>query len=188
MPTLPDVLTTADLPAAELQAARLDGEVFEVAGSYCVVDSIDDARVRAAAALGRRSPRLIAELGTASWIWGAAPAPPRTWEFCVDLDARTRRQLGTGVVVRELVLSDRDVVRLGRARATTPLRTAVDLARFRETFGEVEKQQTAALARLAGFCLDDALALLDRRRKQRGKRRAVERLRRVLDPTDAQEC
>src|SRR6187402_1771121 len=177
MPTLPAVLDAHDLPATELAAMRLDGEVYPLAGAYCPIDQIETAAHRARAVRGRRSVRLIAELRTAAWVWGALPRPPEPVEFCVDLAARARLRPSPHTLVRELVLDPEDVVDLDGCGVTSPLRTAVDLARFAETF---EPDVVVALAAIGRFGGEDCLAVLDRRRNLPAKNRAKARLRPVL--------
>jgi hypothetical protein len=180
MPRLPSVLTIRDLPAAELGALRLDGEIYELAAGWCPIDELESPAHRAAAVLGERSPRLIAELGSAAWIWGTVVSLPRTVEFCVDLGARARLPPSPLVRVRELVLDPTDRVDFGIATVTSPLRTAVDLARFRAPLGDAESAAIVALARLGDFGLEQCRELLDRRRNLPEKRRALERLGELL--------
>lgn len=176
---LPEALSAADLPLPELHAARLDGELYPLAAGFCPVDARDHARTRAGAALAGRSTRLIAELGTAAWVWGATDGPPAVLEFCTRLDARARLSPTPLAVVRELVLDPDDVVDLG-ARVTSPLRTAVDLARFRPVLHPVDADAILRLAALGGFGPAQTVELLDRRRNLHGKRRAKERLAAVF--------
>lgn len=176
---LPSVLTTGDLPLAELHAARLDGELFALAAGFCPVDEIEQARHRAMAVRAGRGARLIAELGTAAWVWGAADLVPPVLEFCVRLDARSRHAPTPLMAVREVVLDPDDIVDVG-APVTSPLRTAVDLARFRPVLHPVDADAIRRLADVGGFGRADAEALLDRRRNLPAKRRARERLRAVL--------
>ncbi|WEO75713.1 hypothetical protein BJQ94_09900 [Cryobacterium sp. SO2] len=126
---VPAALTEADLPLAELACARLDGELFGLAGSWCPIDAPDGPETRAGA-LQRTAPhRAAAERLTAAWIYGLAPEPAEH-QFCVDVGARTVKHPGSGVCLREVRLGDADAVLLGRLLVTTPLRTAVDLARW----------------------------------------------------------
>lgn len=180
MPRLAPVLTNRDIPAAELGAMRLDGELYELAAGWCPIDELEGPAHRAAAVLGDRSPRLIAELGSAAWVWGATVALPRVDEFCVDLGARARLPLSPLVRVRELVLDPSDRVALGAASVTSPLRTAVDLARFRESLSTVECEAILELARLGGFGVEECREVLNRRRNLPEKRRAAERLTELL--------
>jgi hypothetical protein len=161
-------------------AARLDGELYALGEVHCPIDVLVTPRLRLAGVLGVRAPRLIAELATAAWVWGATPVMPARWELCVDLGARARPQAEPGLLLREVVLHPGDAVVLGEARVTSPLRTAVDLVRARERLQLHEADAVAALARTGGFGLDDALAMLERRRNLPAKRRAAERLRAIL--------
>lgn len=178
MSTLSPVLASDDLSWAELQAARLDGDVYELGGAYCQIGELESPRHRAHAALAGRSPRLIAETSTAAWIWGAAPEPRRP-TFAVAPEARTRLPPDRRVSVREIVYLDGDVELVGSARVTTPLRTALDLARLPE-FGTEAAQAVARLAAIARFDLGDCLAALAGRAGLPSKRRAADRLTRAL--------
>ena len=180
MPRLPFVLTARDIPAPELGGMRLDGDVYQLADGWCAIDELEGPAHRATAALGDRSPRLIAELGTAAWVWGASVTLPRMVEFCVDLGARARVRISPLIRVRELVLDADDRIELAGAAATSPLRTAVDLARFRDELGPEESAAVVELARIGGFGFDECRELLDRRRNLPEKRRAAERLRELL--------
>lgn len=182
MVVLPRVLSSQDLPATELQAARLDGELFGIGEAFCPIDEFEDPAHRAAAVLGTRSRRLVAELGTAAWIWGATVRPPSMLEFCARLAARARAGPSRHLTVREVVLDPADITVLGEVRVTSPLRTAVDLARFRDDFGGAETAIVTRLARLGGFELEEAIGTLERRAHLHGKTRAVSRLRAALSP------
>ncbi len=176
MATLPRVLFPRDLPEVELQAASLDHELYRLAGAYCPIDEIETPEHRAVAALGDRSTRLIAELSTASWVWGAISRLPDRLELCSEIDARARLGPGGRVAVREVVLDPDDLERLRPVRVVSPLRTAVDLARFRPEFGAGEIAEVVALASIGGFELGDTLALMNRRPNLHAKRRAARRL------------
>ncbi|MGY4856998.1 hypothetical protein [Cryobacterium sp. AP23] len=128
-PLLPAALTETDLPMAELACARLDGELFVVGGSWCPVDTQDGPETRAAAIQRFAPRRAAAERLTAAWIYGLAPEPAEH-QFCVDLGARTRKRPDASVRLREVRLGADDVMLLGRLVVTTPLRTAIDLARW----------------------------------------------------------
>ena len=121
--------TVNDLPLAELCSARLDGQVFQLADSWCVIDEIDGCSTRAVSASRLVPPRAIAERLTAAWIYGVAPEP-RRHQFCVLIGARTTAVWSPRVQLREIVRSPDDVRTIANVRVTTPLRTAVDLARY----------------------------------------------------------
>ena len=177
---LPLVLTTRDLPAPELGGMRLDGEVYSLAEGWCAIDELEGPSHRARAVRGERSERLIAELGTAAWVWGATPTLPRLVEFCADLGARARLGISPIVRVRELVLDPGDRVDLGGGAVTSRLRTAVDLARFRDPLPAEDAASIVELARQGGFGLDECRELMDRRRNLPEKRRALARLSALL--------
>jgi len=177
---LPPVLTTLDLPAPELAGMRLDGEVYRLAEGWCSIDVLETPAHRARVVRGLRSERLIAELGTAAWVWGATPVLPRLVEFCVDLGARARLRISPLVRVRELVLDPGDRVDLEGGAVTSRLRTAVDLARFRERLSDDDARSIVELAAGGGFGLDQCRELMDRRRNLPEKRRALARLSELL--------
>jgi hypothetical protein len=175
---LSPVLADADLSPAELQAARLDGEVYDLAGAYCLMGELESPSHRARAVLARRSPRLIAELGTAAWIWGAADTLDRL-EFAVTPDARARLGPAHHATVREIVYESGDVTALDGCQVTTPLRTIIDLARSDEALDHAIVNRLAAIG---GFELHDCLVSLHGRPGIPSKARATERLRRLLTP------
>ncbi|MBW4032563.1 MAG: hypothetical protein HIU88_07845 [Acidobacteria bacterium] len=179
MSHLPTVLTARSIPVAELGGMRLDGEVYPLADGWCAVDELEGPAHRAAGLRGDRSSRLIAELGSAAWVWGATPVLPQVYEFCVDLGARARVRAPL-VRVRELVLDPGDRVDLGAGAVTSAVRTAVDLARFREYLSVDESSTITELARLGGFGLEECRALLERRRNLPEKQRALTRLTELL--------
>jgi len=172
MTRLSPVLDARELPDAELQAMRLDGQVFPLAGSWCPLDTVETPEVRAGSIASGRSARLVAALGTAAWIWGATPRAPRLLELCADVRARARVRPGAGAVLHELVLADADVVRWPHAAATSPMRTALDLARS----GAEEPEVLRRLAEVGGFDRRELIARLEAQRAP-GSRRAL----RVLD-------
>ncbi len=163
-------------------AARLDGELFAYGDGHSPIDEVDGPALRLQAVLGARPQRLIAELATAAWVWGARDLPPPRLEFCVDLQARARPAPTALAAVREVVLLPGDVVALGGRRVTIPLRTAVDLARMRDVFSAGDRDAVRRLAELGTFGLTDCAAFMDRSRNLPAKRRALERLAECLPP------
>lgn len=157
-------------------AARLDGELYRLFDDYLSVGELESPTLRAHAALGCRSTRIIAELGTAAWIWGANPRQPTELEFCAAASNRARLAHGDRARVREVVLDADDITQLGGVSVTTPLRTAIDLLRFRGEVGAEEQEVVRGLARIGRFSASEIEAVLDRRRNLPGKRRARIRL------------
>lgn len=182
---VPDLLGPADLPAAELHAARLDGELFPLAEGFASIAGLDGPGLRAAAAAVGRSERLIADRRTAAWVWGVTARPPRPLEFCVDIRARTRPPRDPLVSVREVVLDEEDVMRFpGGGAVTTPLRTAVDLARTDGDDGGCA-ELLRGLGAFEAVTVAAAAALMDRRRNLSGKRAALAVLRAALGSESA---
>jgi len=183
MARLAPVLHSADLPLAELCAARLDGELVGVDEAFLPIDTCDGPAERASAA-GRFWPqRLIAERVTAAWIWGAVPDPPARHQLCASKDARARPAVPARSTVREVVIAADEYTQLGAVRVTTPLRTVVDLARFTESFGAADDEVLRSLARYGAVDLGDCRRALDRRRNLPAKKLAWSRLTAALgDP------
>lgn len=176
MSRLPPVLTPVDLPEAELRAAALDGEMFAFLGAYCPIDEFESAANRAMVLAPALPLRAIAEQRTAAWVYGVCAEPPHPLEVCTDITSRTKTAPRPGLTVREVVIEEHELVRIGELRLTTPLRTAVDLARSQLAFGGFEQDIIRRLARLGGFGLDACVAAMDSRRNLPNKHRAHERL------------
>lgn len=185
MTIVPPVLHEAELPLAERMAARLDGDLYAFGDGHCPIDEIESPVLRLAAVLGARHPRLIAELATAAWVWGARDVQPAHLEFCVDLRARARPAATPLTTVREVVLVPGDTVGLGEFRVTTPLRTMVDLVRAREQFADIDRDAVRRLAASGPFDLDACRDFMDRSRNLPAKRRAIQRLRECLGDSGA---
>jgi len=176
MPRLSPVLTTLDLPLAELCAARLDGELTELDALWSPVDEPQSSSQRAASIRLQWPGRLIAEQHTAAWIWGAMPFPPSRHELCVSLGARARPAQNWRITVREVAISGDETVELGGLRVTTPVRTIADLARTVPGFDAGESAVIRNLARIGGVTLDECRLALDRRRNLPNKREAWRRI------------
>jgi hypothetical protein len=171
--SLPSVLTDRDLPSAELRAMQLDGELVAVDDAFAPIDQPPTATQRAASLALYSQQRLIAEQRTAAWVWGASLDPPRRHEFCVSIGARARASHPGRLQVREVIIAPNEIVTLGVVRVTSPLRTAIDLARFQDTF---DGELVAALLGATGLRRDQCLAELDSRPHLPGKKIALQRL------------
>lgn len=170
------ILTPSDFDPAELAAMVLDGEAYRVAGSVAPLDEIPGPLVRAAALAVELPPRLIAEQHSAAWIWGAQPYPPLRHEVCADTAARLRPSLDAALSVREVVILHEDTATLGELLVTTPMRTAIDLARFVRDWSDDETRTVRQLLDLGGFGVLDCARVMNRRRNLPKKRLALERL------------
>jgi hypothetical protein len=123
---LSDLLGPIDLPAAELDALRLDGAVYRIAEVWRPTDLPETDEARAAALAITLRDRLVADRLTAAWVLGATDLAPSPLQCCVPVD--DRGAAGTpNLDVREVRLHDGDLLRMGDLRLTSPLRTAVDL-------------------------------------------------------------
>lgn len=173
---LPLVLSPLDLPREELLASRLDGELFRLENGFCPIDEIVRPAHRAAVVMLGLPARLIPELLTAAWIWGAMDRAPTVPQFCVRLDARVAHPLATGMRVREVVLGDGDTIKLNAITVASPLRTAVDLARVSDRWTSESRRVTRALMDVGRFGPADIVSYLDARHKLPEKRRALARI------------
>lgn len=148
------------LPVAELTAAVLDGELFELDGCYHSIAEINDCALRAESL--KLLPRVIAERMTAAWIYGARLSLPNPIEVCMDTYSRTRPPAGAGFHTREVVIDQSELLTIGSTRVTTPIRTILDLVCLEPTTASEDHADLApTIARLAAigryslqFCID----------------------------------
>lgn len=151
MKKLPDVLSECDLSIAELHAAKLDGVLLPIGAAFRGIDRPDRRADRLAAIHPTVPARVVVSEESAAWIWGALVDAPEPLRLSASLRQRARLQLSSQVVVREVTFTADDVrlldVETGLQRApaastsapastpmktvavTSPLRTAIDLAR-----------------------------------------------------------
>lgn len=167
------VLTTLDLPLAELCALRIDGQLTRLDEGFVSIDQPVDIAARAASLGVYCDDRLIVEQHSAAWVWGAITDPPVRHELCASLGARSRSVHPLRLIVREVVIGVDDWVQLGAVKVTTPLRTASDLARFSSRYDHALVER---LLDLAGLAVADVVADLTRRRNLPRKKIALDRL------------
>ncbi|MGL4339731.1 MAG: type IV toxin-antitoxin system AbiEi family antitoxin [Rhodoglobus sp.] len=172
------VLSPDDLPAAELYAAQLDGDLFRVGDCFAPIDQIERPLHRARAVLSGFSDRLIAEQYSAAWIWGASEKLPLLRQFCVTMNCRVGHEVPVGVNLREVVIASHEIAVVDGFKVTTPRRTAIDLARFSALFDDHEKEIVTRLAAAGDFTLAQCLEELTHRRNLPNKRQAIARLNR----------
>jgi hypothetical protein len=173
---LNSVLSRLEFPASELGALVLDGEVYRVDDGVAPVDEVAGPPLRAAALAAELPPRLIAEQHSAAWVWGAQELPPQRHEVCADITARARPARGALLSVREVVLLHEDTALLAGILVTTPMRTAIDLARFVPEWNDDEATIVRILLELGRCSILDCARVMNRRRNLPGKRIALERL------------
>lgn len=174
---LPPVLFESDLPAAELIAAGLDGEMFRIGDGFAPVDQADDARHRARSIYGLIGSRFVGERRTAAWVHGATDRPPQPHEFCVDSTARYRMVRGSGIAVREVVLTPSEIVSFGDVRVTTPRRTALDLVRKEGVLLDADAHAIRRLALTGRFTITSLIDEFADRYRLPGKLAAMVKLR-----------
>lgn len=178
-PRLSPVLDGRDLPLAELQAARLDGEVFAVGDAFAPIDEQEQARHRARSLGALMHPRYIASHMTAAWVHGAVTRPPDVHQFCVSYAARVRKSSSPRFTLREVVIDSHETLSLEGVIVTAPMRTAIDLLRAEAPFDTDETRAVRELWRLAGAGHDDCRAAIVARHKLAGKQRSLQRLDRL---------
>jgi hypothetical protein len=169
------VLSSLDLPLAELCGARLDGELFALDEFWCPIDEYDGPASRAVAAGFLVPARCIAERVSAAWIYGLVPEPLRH-QFCVDAGARAHIPPSPRFQVREVRRATLETRVISGLRVTTQLRTAVDLARGVEDDQADPVPLLAALLRHGGFADTEPAARLCLRPGLPYKKRALRRL------------
>ena len=179
MTRLHSVLTTDDLPLAELCAARLDGELYSLDSCFCPVDELEFPALRANVIAAQWPFRLIAEQRSAAWVHGVTDAPPARHDLCADISARARPTNLRRANVREVVVDTTEIMRIGRLDVTTPLRTTLDLCRVSTTFGDVEREICVALMRLGNVDIAECIHTLESRRNLPNKKLAITRLESV---------
>lgn len=176
MTRLPSVLSRHDLPQSELFAAQLDGEVYRVGDCFSPIDEIEQCSHRAKALLALVPGKLIAEQRTSAWVLGALVHPPSQHQFCTDIGARIRPTGLVATTIREVVIERADLTWCAGLELTTPLRTAVDIARFSSVLVGEDLRMIRTLMQLGRFGVDECRTVLDRRRNLPNKRRALARL------------
>ncbi len=177
---LSSVLLDRDLPSEELQAARLDGETYRIDEGFGMVDVAESPWMRAASLSSIVPPRLIGELSTAAWLHGARDHPPAVHEFCSSATSRYRAVEAPRMRLREVCLGADDTQTIGAITVTVPLRTVIDLLRFRDNFTSADSDAVIRLADVGGFSLRQAESHLLSRRHLPAKVRALERLRALM--------
>lgn len=142
-----------DLPLAELHALKLDGLLLPIADRFRAFDHPESELDRATALAGALPARVIVCEESAAWVWlgGEAPEPLR---ICAPTRRRARPVLHGTVVYRELGVLPGELVTVGAVVVTTPIRTAVDLAR--SAAGPTGRR--TAMAWLAALLRDGAAA------------------------------
>lgn len=147
---LPSILEPPLFAQAELDSLRLDGDAIRVGDALVPIDHPVDAAVRAASLKSALPSRAhVLELQTAAWVHGAVEILRSPYRLAVDRTAaRTVRMPGGH---REVVYLGGDIEELGGVRVTSAFRTASDLLRLDELFGDHERTTVLTLLQLTGL-------------------------------------
>ncbi|HEY0375299.1 MAG TPA: hypothetical protein VGC94_10915 [Amnibacterium sp.] len=176
---LPSVLDASHLPLAERCAVRLDGDGFVLGDGLIAADEPDGPAQRASSvAADARRYGLVLGGWTAAWVHGATERLRRPLDLQTDRDGGARTKL---LPVREVAFGRRDVAAVGAVKVTTPLRTAVDLARLEAGLSDETRAALAHLVALSGLTWAQAVASLAATQKSPGKQRALARFRAFRD-------
>lgn len=174
---LPPVVDPAEFAPAELSALRLDGDCFSLGDCLVAVDQPVDKATRAATIAATVRPGRVAERRTAAWVHGATWLLQRPLQCSIDR-SQGRRTVPAGRDVREVWFAPQDVQLLGGVTVTTPLRTAIDLARLEPDRPDLDAVIRTLLS-MAGATGMEAATLLHDRGPMPHKRRGVDRLARL---------
>ncbi len=176
---LPSVLDSADLPLAERCAVRLDGDGF-VLGDGIIAADEPDGPVQRAASVAADARRYGLVLGgwTAAWVHVATDRLRRPLDLQTDSDGGARTKL---LPVRQVALSPRDVCELGGVAVTSPLRTALDLARLEVRLTDESRSAIAHLVGSTRVTWPQAVAAVAATPAAAGKVRAIARFRAFRD-------
>ena len=119
---------------AELHAMKLDGVLAPVIGDAFRSTTQEETQEHRAAALIHHVPAALAPraaLGqlSAAWVYGCAP-PPAVISLLQNHEGKSSSLPPfSGCTLRQVHLDPHEVLRIGGGLVTTPLRTAMDVAR-----------------------------------------------------------
>ncbi|MFC8302486.1 hypothetical protein ACFUCV_02235 [Specibacter sp. NPDC057265] len=119
---------------AELHAMKLDGVLRHLDGTVFVPAGMPETVELRAAALAVQVPAslarraIVAQL-SAAWVYGCAPPPSPLALFLMPGGKSAQLPPFSGCSLRELQLAAHDVWELAGCCVTSPVRTAVDVAR-----------------------------------------------------------
>ena len=174
-----------DFSSVELQAMASDGLLQRVyAHTYVRWDIDPDPVCRALAAANCLSDRMVARamLGrlTAAWIYGCAPAPPQL-QLLIDHGRRTTALAPfSAAVMHEVRLGPEDGMDIAGVQVSTPLRTAMDLARHGPEQPSVRALLAITADPLLHCPLDCVRSAVEAAVRLPGKSTALRRLEAVL--------
>ncbi len=175
-PALPLVLDAGVLPISELRAAYLEGDLRMLGDVFCAIDVPASSTLRARALTAAVPTGHVVERMSAAWVHGAHPAFPRPVQLCIRSTHRVRIRPSAEREVRQVVLADHELQRVGPLQVTGWLRTAVDIVRGESLFPRSVADCVSTLLLAAAATPEDCARELDRVPHLPHKRRALERL------------
>lgn len=178
---IPRVLTPADLPLAELHAARLDGEVFSIDEFFSPLDEVPDLRLRGDALFALAGRGAVAELESAVWLYGLVMDPPLVHTVTVDRTHRITLPRTRRLRVRETRIFTDDIHRIGAMSVTSPVRTIFDILMAKD-FTEVSRRHITSLLSKAGADLTKCRSRINAIPNMPGRHEALARLNSLGHP------
>lgn len=133
------------LSAAELMAARLDGDLADVGSAFTPMDTVETAALRAASLLPLLGTALAATHETAAWVHGARDQAPLRHSVQRTAATRNYHLAAPHTTYRDSRLPNHDVVRYGVVSVTSLPRTIADLLRLAVSEGRTHDSSAAAL-------------------------------------------
>lgn len=122
-------LMTPDFSTAELWACVLEGELTAMGAGFVPVDLPVCPELRATTLSPFCASHATVERQSAAWVYGVTVLEPWPHTIAVDADHRLAILRTQELLIREVKIPTRHRQRLGEVMVTTPLRTAIDLAR-----------------------------------------------------------
>ncbi|MFB7250711.1 hypothetical protein [Microbacterium sp. NPDC056234] len=167
------------LSAAELQAMRLDGLVFEVGDAFLPADIPETADARMLSLAPHVRAEHVVSGTTAAWIHGAGDGRPARCHVRPHVQRRLRAPSDPDVVLHDGVVPPTEIQVFAGMRVLTVPATLVDLARSdREADA---RTWLLALLALQPTQVSPAIDLLRARERLPGKRRAIAMLESCYD-------
>lgn len=123
------MLQLSDLPQSLQSAELLSGNARVLGGSARPILMNNTPETRAQSIEIRCSQDVIISGQSAAWVWGSCRNLELPVELAVDSRRRVRFECPIPHTRRELIISDREITRLGGSLVTTPPRTAFELLR-----------------------------------------------------------
>jgi len=179
MRLIPDLLSPLDFNIAERSACTLDGEMSAVGNFHIVSDLPDDFLLRARIVGLPMDRRCITASWSAAWVHGAIPFPPLQHTVALRDGLRLRFDPAKRYTITQMSFFAGDVMGSPGAFVTTPLRTAIDLARF----STGEPRLSTTLNQLVGLAQTDMASVsevLERANHLPYKQRAYRRMASAL--------